>query len=233
VYGESLSGTAIWGKAQIGAGVQGISDQYDGVNGQTNSPQHAGVSGTNFSNYAGAVPPLQPSAFGVYAASNNCGLWATGNPAGYFVGNVIVTGDISLPGADCAEQFEAVDGQSIEPGCVLVVDEEGRLNLSRNSYDRRVAGIVSGAGQHKAAIVLDSVGHRLNTVAVALVGKTYCKVDASYAPIEVGDLLTTSETPGHAMKANDHHQAFGAVVGKALRSARQGKSLIPVLVALQ
>ena len=52
---------------------------------------------------------------------------------------------------------------------------------------------------------------------VALVGKVYCKVDASYSPIEVGDLLTTSLTPGHAMKANDHVKAFGAVIGKALR----------------
>ncbi len=53
------------------------------------------------------------------------------------------------------------------------------------------------------------------------------------APIEIGDLLTTSATPGHAMKATDPHKAFGAVIGKALRPLDRGQGLIPVLIALQ
>jgi hypothetical protein len=53
------------------------------------------------------------------------------------------------------------------------------------------------------------------------------------APIEVGDLLTTSPTPGHAMKATDPVRAFGAVIGKALRALGDGQGLIPILVALQ
>jgi hypothetical protein len=68
---------------------------------------------------------------------------------------------------------------------------------------------------------------------VAVVGKVYCKVDAQYAPIEVGDLLTTSPTPGHAMKADDPLRAFGAVIGKALRGLQSGQGLVPILVALQ
>ena len=68
---------------------------------------------------------------------------------------------------------------------------------------------------------------------VALVGKVYCKVDARYSPVEVGDLLTTSPTPGHAMKADDPMKAFGAVIGKALDSLKAGQTLIPILVALQ
>jgi hypothetical protein len=70
-------------------------------------------------------------------------------------------------------------------------------------------------------------------VPVALVGKVYCKVDASYAPIRVGDLLTTSPTPGYAMKADDQNRAFGAVIGKALASLGSGTGLVPILVALQ
>jgi len=66
-----------------------------------------------------------------------------------------------------------------------------------------------------------------------LVGKVYCKVDSRYAAIEVGDLLTTSPTPGHAMKALDREQAFGAVIGKALRPLAEGQGLIPILIALQ
>jgi hypothetical protein len=68
---------------------------------------------------------------------------------------------------------------------------------------------------------------------VSLVGKTYCKVDASSDPIDVGDLLTASSTPGHAMKASDPARAFGAVLGKALRPLATGTGLIPILVALQ
>jgi hypothetical protein len=64
-------------------------------------------------------------------------------------------------------------------------------------------------------------------------GKVFCKIDARYAPIEAGDLLTTSDTPGHAMKATDPMKAFGTVVGKALGSLENGTGLVPVLVALQ
>ncbi|MDP8931613.1 MAG: hypothetical protein M3O70_24345, partial [Actinomycetota bacterium] len=70
-------------------------------------------------------------------------------------------------------------------------------------------------------------------IRLAMVGKTYCKVDAQFAPIGIGDLLTTSETEGHAMKAGDVSRAFGATLGKALRPLPEGTGLIPILVALQ
>jgi hypothetical protein len=73
----------------------------------------------------------------------------------------------------------------------------------------------------------------MNSVALALVGKVYCKVDATFLPIEVGDLLTSAPTLGHAMKAADSQRAFGAVVGKALEALPKGKGLIPILVCLQ
>jgi hypothetical protein len=64
-------------------------------------------------------------------------------------------------------------------------------------------------------------------------GRVYCKVDASYCPIEVGDMLTTSATSGYAMRASDPARAFGAVMGKALASVNHGRDLIPILVTLQ
>ena len=45
-------------------------------------------------------------------------------------------------------------------------------------------------------------------------------------------LLTTSATPGHAMKA-ENLRAFGAVIGKAMEGLESGQGLIPILVALQ
>jgi hypothetical protein len=49
----------------------------------------------------------------------------------------------------------------------------------------------------------------------------------------VGDLLTTSDRPGHAMKLTDPLRGFGAVIGKALKPMASGQGLLPILVALQ
>ena len=68
---------------------------------------------------------------------------------------------------------------------------------------------------------------------IALSGKVYCRVDASSEPVHVGDLLVSSPTRGHAMKASDPIRAFGAVIGKALRRLEAGRGLIPILVSLQ
>jgi len=68
---------------------------------------------------------------------------------------------------------------------------------------------------------------------VTLGAFAHCKVDADIAPINVGDLLTTSPTKGHAQKALDPAKAVGAIIGKALGSLKKGKGKIPVLVMLQ
>lgn len=144
------------------------------------------------------------------------------------------TGDIRLLGADCAEDFDIVETAGIEPGTVMVLSQEGRLCQSAQAYDKRVAGVISGAGNYRPGIVLDQQrDSQNNRLPVALMGKVYCKVDAELMPVEVGDLLTTSFTPGYAMKASDPFQAFGAIIGKALRPLNEGKGLIPILVALQ
>lgn len=149
-------------------------------------------------------------------------------------GNIKVTGDVILTGsADCAEDFDIIDAESIEPGTVMVIDDEGALRASEQAYDRRVAGVISGAGDLRPGIMLDRQSERANRLPLALTGKVYCKVDAKYSSIEVGDLLTTSLTPGHAMKADDPAKAFGAVIGKALNPIKTGRGLIPILIALQ
>lgn len=61
----------------------------------------------------------------------------------------------------------------------------------------------------------------------------YCKVDADIEPIEIGDLLTTSTTRGHAQKVTDMGQAVGAIIGKALGALAEGKGKIPVVITLQ
>ncbi len=159
---------------------------------------------------------------------------ALGKPlAGLFDGNVQVNGDIFLPGADCAEHFDVAGDQQIEPGSVVVLSQDGLLTESREPYDRKVAGVISGAGPYRPAIVLDKQPAPRERQPIALVGKVYCKVDAEYASVGIGDMLTTSPTPGHAMKADDPAKAFGAVIGKALGNLSSGRGLLPILVALQ
>jgi hypothetical protein len=58
-------------------------------------------------------------------------------------------------------------------------------------------------------------------------------VDADIAPIQVGDLLTTSPTKGHAQKVLDPAKATGAIIGKSLGSLKKGKGKIPVIAKLQ
>ena len=68
-------------------------------------------------------------------------------------------------------------------------------------------------------------------VPVALSGTVFCKVDAGYGSIRPGDLLTTSPTAGHAMRADDPH--IRTVLGKALAPMDTGTGLIKVLVMLR
>lgn len=148
-------------------------------------------------------------------------------------GNIAVTGDIRLLNADCAEDFDICETAQSEPGTVMVLGEDGKLEQSQKAYDKRVAGVVSGAGTYQPGIVLDKQESSNTRKPIALLGKVFCKVNAGHGGIEIGDLLTTSPTPGHAMKADDPLKAFGAVIGKALRPLAEGQGLIPILIALQ
>lgn len=145
----------------------------------------------------------------------------------------MVNGDIILTNADCAEDFSVADPAAIEPGTVMVIDHGSMLKASDRAYDKRVAGVISGAGDLKPGITLGKQPSQDNRLPLALAGKVYCKVDAQYGPIDVGDLLTSSSTLGHAMKATDPAKSFGAVIGKALGSLAAGTGLIPIIVALQ
>lgn len=142
-------------------------------------------------------------------------------------------GDIILRNADCAEDFEIADDECVEPGTVMVIGEGARLSVSQTAYDRRVAGIVAGAGTCRPGIVLGRKSDATNALPIALVGRAFCKVDADYGAIQRGDLLTTSPSPGHAMKVADPALALGAVIGKALANLPAGRGLVPTLVALQ
>ncbi len=228
---QGAAAHGVWGESQNWEGVHGIGHgQGAGVAGFNDAPQGIAQPGVwGESQYGEGVYGVTHSS----SAAAIVGVAAPGGNAGYFQGNVTVTGDVLLTGADCAEDFDIAPG-GVEPGTVMVLsDQEGLLHPNEQAYDRRVAGVISGAGDYKPGITLDKQQSRGNRMPVALVGKVFCKADANLSPIEIGDLLTTSSTPGHAMKATDPLHAFGAVLGKALRPLTSGQGLIPILVALQ
>lgn len=156
-------------------------------------------------------------------------------------GNLTLTGALSTTvltirgGADVAEPFAMTSPDELDPGTVVVIDEDhaGQLKRSTGEYDTKVAGIISGAGGVKPGLRLQQDGVLEGDHHVALSGRVYVKADASSGGIRPGDLLTTSATPGHAMKVGDHDRAQGAVLGKAMTALDSGTGLVLVLVTLQ
>lgn len=236
------------GWSDRGSGVIGHSDHGDALRGFAHDSARNGILGHNNASQRapGGGPPAGNGVFGytdvpnasgvvgVIAGNNTQGAGVTGigRTAGRFFGNVVVTGDVELTGAGCAEYFEAEDAEALVPGNVLIVAEDGRLQVCGEGYDKRVVGVVSGAGGMRPGVLLDSEPREGN-VPITLTGKVHCKIDAELSPIEVGDLLTTSPTPGHAMKADEEARHLGSIIGKALAPLSGGRDLLPVLVSLQ
>lgn len=237
VYGRSLndtSGTGVAGFGRAtggyfsssgnvgtGVGAYGTGDQY-GVDGQ--SPNGTGVIGTG--------------RFGV------SGFGHTGGYGGYF--NNVDPGQIALfvegtgrmnvlqvAGSDVAERFDAV--LEAKPGLVVAIDPDhpGQLAIAHRAYNRRVAGVISGANKLDAGMVLADLPGSKNSLPVALSGRVWVYCDATRSAIHPGDLLTTSNTPGHAMKVTNHAKAQGAIIGKAMTGLKSGRGLVLVLVTLQ
>jgi hypothetical protein len=230
VRGESLRGDGVRGEG--GVGVAGVGRLWIGVYGETAAPPEAGSAGVWGDGKGGgdgvkgvAQAPGKAAVCGFQLGNNGPGVYGEGSPAGFFKGDVRVTGDVLLDGADYAEALTVVE--QVEPGTVVVLDDQGRIKPCSADYDDRVAGVVAGAGGVRSALVLD----RQNGGApVALAGKVWANADATVAPIRCGDLLTTAATRGHARRVTDKDRAFGAIIGKALTSLSSGLGLVRILV---
>lgn len=148
-------------------------------------------------------------------------------------GGVVQVPVLEITGADLAEKFPA--SETLEPGMVVAIDAKnaGKLCLSRGAYNRCVAGVVSGANNFAVGAVLGNLPGHEDAPPIALSGRVYVQCDATSGAIEPGDLLTTSDTPGHAMKATDRDRSHGAVIGKAMERLESGRGLVLVLVNLQ
>jgi hypothetical protein len=177
--------------------------------------------------------------------------WATsGSTINYASGNVgigvpnptvalDVTGDIKVSGninakyQDVAEWVPAT--QALPAGTVVVLNpnQSNQVMASAKAYDTHVAGVIS----ERPGIALGEAGK--DKVLVATTGRVRVRVDASRAPIHIGDLLVASDKEGMAMKSEpinvggvEIHRA-GTLIGKALEPLEKGSGEILVLLSLQ
>ncbi len=119
--------------------------------------------------------------------------------------------------ADFAEMYPSVQG--LQPGDVLVINVDGKLARSTIAYQTNVVGVYStmpgylGGGNHL---------NQKDYAPLALVGIVPVNVSAESGVIQPGDPLTSSSTPGVAMKATQ----AGKIIGYAMESANaDGKIL--------
>ncbi len=172
----------------------------------------------------------------VYNSSGNATITLDGEIGGD--GRITTQELVITGGSDLSEQFDINALKTpVEAGMLVSIDPQnpGELVLSHESYDYKVAGIISGAGGVKPGMMMGQEGSIANgEYPVALTGRVYALVDTKEGgEIKPGDLLTTSSTPGYAMKATDVQKRSGAVIGKAMTFLKEDKGLVLVLVSLQ
>lgn len=255
VYGESPSGRGVYGLSESGQGVRGLSTSGAGIYGVSTTNYGAyGASTDNYGVYGFStndigVRGLSINSHGVWGSCTGTGRGVYGYSAsgigGYFSAGsagtaLYVDGTASVGilqirgGADLAEKFET--SGDVAPGMVVMIDENnpGGMTIASGRYNKRVAGVISGANELNAGMILGHFDHAKDAQPIALTGRVWTFVDATDAAVEPGDLLTTSDTPGYAMPVIDHDQAHGATIGKAMsRLAKGEKGMVLVLINLQ
>ena len=245
--GSGSAGVNGFGSATTGL-VWGVIGAVDGnpVNTEAVGVQASGFNAFRaFSQTCPSLPctPLAGTAglFGV-GAGGTILAGITGNPgiAVFRVdstGKGFFNGGTQTGGADFAESVAVSQGPNhYGPGDLLVLDAtaDRQLTLANEPYSTLVAVIYSTKPGVLATTHNNMDGANFsNEVPLAIVGIVPCKVTAENGPIQRGDLLVTSSTPGHAMRGTDRARMLGAVVGKALEPLAEGKGVIQVLVTLQ
>lgn len=142
-------------------------------------------------------------------------------------GDVRAKGSFFSGGADYAELVR-YDGSptDVEAGDVLIISpaSDRAVIKSSGANDSRLAGVYSTKPGYLGGSSADDDPE--GYIPVAMMGIVPVKVTASNGAIQRGDLLTTSEIPGYAMKATDPQP--GAILGKAMGELESGEGVIEV-----
>lgn len=184
------------------------------------------------------------SQINLYKADGTLGISLDGDFLG--LGRVI-TQEIEVTGGDLAEFFKVNPGNAhnnqLRPGVLLSIDESnpGDMIMTTEAYDRKIAGIISGANGVKPGLLMsgslaeeeERASVQANQFPIALAGKVYVYANTENGIIQAGDMLTSSSVPGYAMKVTDYERAQGAIIGKAMTSLESGNGFVLVLVTLK
>jgi hypothetical protein len=267
VAGHSSTGVGVRGSSAYrgveGFSVQGL-DLASGIGVIGNSLKRGVVGVLNSSSCAGtyAVGGCAGSTAGdgvLGRASSGTGVRASTSTGNIFIGEGAFgirrvrispsgrgyfNGGTQTGGADYAESTPATSPASLEPGDVVAIDpRHGRHGYAVRKSVRPSSRLVAGVYSTKPALL--AVGRHgiddslAGEVPVAMLGVVPTKVSAENGAIRAGDLLTTSSTPGHAMKAKPivvrgvAIYPTGAILGKALQPLPSGQGMIKVLVMLR
>ena len=255
IYGTS-SGQGLLGVGQS-HGVFGSTSgapQGSGYGGYFTSNTGIGVHGRStappsFTNaYAPGVYGYSASGAGVMGEAGPSG----GSVAGFFAGTVLVDGNFFATGSKAGYVVDVARNAGTETlaqgdlvlitGVTDPVLGEIPVPLVRKAdvaASTAVVGVVDAAyriddnelGRLSALAEAGTIYPGDYLTIVTLGAFRAIKVDASYGAIRPGDLLTSSPTPGHAMRADDPR--MGTVIGKALDSLETGVGVIAVMVTLQ
>jgi hypothetical protein len=139
-----------------------------------------------------------------------------GNPAtGTISGVWSLTGTGSQLQATYADLAEFYSSDSeYEPGTVLVFGGDAEVTTTVTINDTRCAGVVTTDPAYTMNSELSGT-----RACLALAGRVPCKV---VGRVKKGDILTTSATPGYAVRAST--PTLGAIVGKALQDKDYGEA---------
>lgn len=156
------------------------------------------------------------------------GFYTTGNA---YIGGVCSGGASGTCNEDIAEYIDA--NYNVNPGDVVEIDDDGHAIKANQAYSTRVIGVIST----NPAIIFpggnEGDDKDANRQPLALSGIVPVKVSTENGPIHAGDLLTSSDTPGHAMRCSDAIMCTGATIGKALESFDGDTGIIKMIVTLQ
>jgi hypothetical protein len=225
----------------VGVGTVNPGYKLDVQGGTINSSGGLCIAGdckTNWSQVGGSQ--WTTSGTTINYGTGNVGI-GTGTPTEklHVTGNVKITGSIDVTGSikakyqDVAEWVES--SQQLVAGTVVILDisKSNQVIASTQSYDARVAGVVS----LQPGLALGEEGE--GRVLVATTGRVKVKVDATRGPIQIGDLLVTSDREGFAMKSvpvevvGVRMHRPGTLIGKALEPLAGGTGEILVLLSMQ
>jgi len=238
VYGSSTTGNGLYafsnGSGRNAAAVRSVAG--NATNGMAGFfSNDSGFHTAHFANTgAGGVLYLENGGSDAAGTGGGDFITAVNDPENDAQFRVLTSGEVrsdvgfNTPAADFAEMLPASDG--LEPGDVLAIGADGRLERSRAAHQANVAGVYSTRPGFVGGHPTD--GPTGGTIPLAVVGIVPVKASAENGPIGAGDLLASSSTVGHAMRANGEAR-LGCVIGKALEPLAAGTGQISMLVVLQ